>query len=59
MKERDKPGRLGRRYVTVVSLLAGLGMVAAGGWSLAAPLSFAELVDFPYHEHFLHDLGHS
>ncbi|MGH3882588.1 MAG: PPOX class F420-dependent oxidoreductase [Pseudonocardiaceae bacterium] len=40
-----------------MTLLAGLGMVFAGGWSLAAPRSFAELVNFPYHEHFLHDLG--
>lgn len=46
-----------RRYVMAVAVLAGVGMVAAGVWSLAAPRSFAELVNFEYHEHFLHDLG--
>jgi PPOX class probable F420-dependent enzyme len=40
-----------------VTLLAGLGMATTGVWSLTAPGSFAKLVDFPYHEHFLHDLG--
>lgn len=57
MNRRNESGRWARRYVTAVVLLAGLGMVVAGGWSLAAPRSFAELVSFPYHEHFLHDLG--
>ena len=46
-----------RWYVVVVTLLAGLGMAVAGGWSLLAPRSFAERVGFSYHEHFLHDLG--
>lgn len=32
-------------------------MLAAGAWSLRAPGSFAEAVDFPAHGHFLHDLG--
>jgi hypothetical protein len=32
-------------------------MLAAGVWAGAAPRSFARLVDFPYHQHFLHDLG--
>ncbi len=57
MNGRNETGRWARRCVTAVTLLAGLGMVFAGGWSLAAPRSFAELVNFPYHEHFLHDLG--
>jgi len=47
----------GRRYVTATTLLVGLGMATAGLWSLLAPRSFAEAVQFPYHEHFLHDLG--
>jgi PPOX class probable F420-dependent enzyme len=47
----------GGRYVTVVTLLAGLGMAVAGVWCLVGPRSFAARVDFPYHEHFLHDLG--
>ena len=45
------------RYVAAVTLLIGLGMAVAGVWSLAAPRSFAERVDFPFNEHFLHDLG--
>jgi PPOX class probable F420-dependent enzyme len=44
-------------YVAIVTLLAGLGTTAAGTWSLFWPQSFAEFVDFPYHEHFLHDVG--
>jgi PPOX class probable F420-dependent enzyme len=47
----------GRGLVRAVTLLLGLPMVAAGVWSLAAPRSFADFVAFPYHEHFLHDLG--
>jgi PPOX class probable F420-dependent enzyme len=46
-----------RWYVVAVTLLAGLGTATTGVWSLTAPGSFAKLVDFPYHEHFLHDLG--
>jgi PPOX class probable F420-dependent enzyme len=46
-----------RAYVTTVTVLAGLLTAAAGVWSLAAPRSFAEFVEFPYHEHFLHDIG--
>jgi PPOX class probable F420-dependent enzyme len=47
----------GRGYVITVTLLAGAFMLAAGIWSLSAPRSFAEAVQFPYAEHFLHDLG--
>jgi len=32
-------------------------MLAAGIWAGVAPRSFARFVAFPYHEHFLHDLG--
>jgi len=49
--------RWGRRYVVAVTLLAGVGMVGAGVWTLVAPASFARYVEFPYHEHFLHDVG--
>ncbi len=37
--------------------LAGLMTTAAGIWSLTAPRSFAEFVNFAFHEHFLHDVG--
>jgi hypothetical protein len=49
--------RLGQRYVATVLALAGAGMLAAGIWAGIAPRSFARFVAFPYHEHFLHDLG--
>jgi hypothetical protein len=49
--------RLGRRYVAAVLALTGTSMVAAGSWAGVAPRSFARFVAFPYHEHFLHDLG--
>jgi PPOX class probable F420-dependent enzyme len=47
----------GRGLVRAVTLLLGLLTVTAGGWSLVAPHSFANFVAFPYHEHFLHDIG--
>ena len=46
-----------RRFVTAVTLLVGLGTAAAGVWALASPGSFARAVNFPNHEHFLHDIG--
>jgi hypothetical protein len=49
--------RLAQRYVAAILALAGASMLAAGIWAGAAPHSFARFVDFPYHEHFLHDLG--
>jgi hypothetical protein len=49
--------RLAQRYVAAILALAGVGMLAAGIWAGAAPRSFARFVAFPYHEHFLHDLG--
>jgi hypothetical protein len=49
--------RLGQPYVATILALAGASMLAAGIWAEAAPRSFARFVDFPYHEHFLHDLG--
>jgi hypothetical protein len=49
--------RLAQRYVAAILALAGASMLAAGIWAGIAPRSFARFVDFPYHEHFLHDLG--
>jgi PPOX class probable F420-dependent enzyme len=40
-----------------VALLGGLLMATAAVWCLVAPASFADFVDFPRHEHFVHDLG--
>ena len=44
-------------YVTIVTLLGALLTGAAAVWCLAAPGSFADFVEFPRHEHFVHDLG--
>ncbi|MGN9906904.1 PPOX class F420-dependent oxidoreductase [Phytohabitans sp. LJ34] len=44
-------------YVVLVTLLGALLTGAAAVWCLAAPGSFADFVDFPRHEHFVHDLG--
>jgi hypothetical protein len=49
--------RLGQLYVATILGVAGASMLVAGIWAGAAPRSFARFVDFPYHEHFLHDLG--
>jgi hypothetical protein len=49
--------RLADRFVVMVMVVAGLEMLIAGVWAWLAPRSFADAVDFPYHEHFLHDLG--
>ncbi|MDJ1133214.1 PPOX class F420-dependent oxidoreductase [Streptomyces iconiensis] len=48
---------LGRGLPVTVALLVGVGTLVAGVWSLGWPASFAEAVDFPAHEHFLHDVG--
>jgi PPOX class probable F420-dependent enzyme len=45
------------RFVVGCTLLAAVFMLAGGAWSLLWPASFAELVRFPEHTHFLHDLG--
>jgi len=44
-------------FVRIVTAVLGLGMAVAGAWCLVSPDSFARAVDFPPHEHFLHDLG--
>src|SRR6266511_4010606 len=49
----------GRRrvFTTLVLVVAGALMVAAGIWGLVAPRSFAAFAGFPYSRHFLHDAG--
>jgi len=44
-------------YVTIVTLVGALVTGAAAVWCLASPGTFADFVDFPQHEHFVHDLG--
>lgn len=45
------------RLVATVTGLTGIATAVAGVWALLAPRSFAEAVNFPEHEHFLHDIG--
>lgn len=44
-------------FVRVAVGVFGVTMVVLGLWAWLAPASFAELVDFPVHVHFLHDAG--
>lgn len=41
----------------IVAALIGLFQVVLGFWALLAPRSFASQVAFPFHLHFLHDVG--
>jgi uncharacterized membrane protein len=44
-------------FVRVVVAVIGVTMIVLGLWGWLAPESFAELVNFPVHVHFLHDAG--
>jgi hypothetical protein len=44
-------------FVRVAVAVFGVTMIVLGLWAWLAPASFAELVDFPVHVHFLHDAG--
>jgi PPOX class probable F420-dependent enzyme len=46
-----------RRIVWTTTALLGLLTAIAGGWALASPDSFSDVVAFPPHHHFVHDLG--
>lgn len=45
------------RTVTITTLVLATFSLVAGVWSLLWPADFADFVDFPNHEHFLHDVG--
>lgn len=45
------------RYVTIVTALLGLLTIVIGIWCLTSTGSFARLVGFSEHVHFLHDVG--
>ncbi len=47
----------GRFVVRATTALTGIFMLAAGVWAMASPRSFADFVDFPAAEHFVHDVG--
>jgi len=44
-------------FVRAAVGVLGTTMVVLGLWAWLAPASFAELVNFPVHVHFLHDVG--
>jgi hypothetical protein len=44
-------------FVRVAVAVFGTTMIVLGLWAWLAPVSFAALVDFPLHVHFLHDAG--
>ena len=48
-----RPGRT----VVVLTVLASIAVLVPGGWAWIDPASFAEFVNWPNHEHFLHDAG--
>lgn len=55
MVEAREPAASG--FVRAVVVALGVTMILLGLWAWLAPASFAELVDFPLHVHFLHDAG--
>jgi len=50
-------GTSARFYLVAITALIGLLTAGIGVWCLIDPRSFAELVGFPAHEHFVHDVG--
>jgi PPOX class probable F420-dependent enzyme len=54
MNPMSTPARL---YIVAVTALVGAFTAGTGIWCLIDPGSFADLVGFEAHEHFLHDIG--
>ena len=50
---------LARVYLVAVTALVGTATVGIGIWCLIDPTSFADVVQFHAHQHFLHDVGAS
>lgn len=50
-------GTPARVYVVTITALIGLLTTGIGVWCLIDPHSFAQVVAFPAHEHFVHDVG--
>ncbi|BBX96680.1 PPOX class F420-dependent oxidoreductase [Mycobacterium lacus] len=53
----NRLGVLARVYLVAVTALVGVATVGIGVWCLVDPTSFAEVVQFHAHRHFLHDVG--
>ncbi|OBJ88655.1 PPOX class F420-dependent oxidoreductase [Mycobacterium asiaticum] len=54
---RKSPTPVTRLVMVAVTALTGVFTFGIGIWCLVDPASFAETVQFPTHQHFLHDLG--
>ncbi|MFD0560135.1 hypothetical protein FB566_4129 [Stackebrandtia endophytica] len=52
-KSTPSPGPL----LTTLTVVASLVMLLPGGWAWIDPASFSVFVNWPNHEHFLHDAG--
>ena len=48
---------LARAYLIAVTALVGAATAGIGIWCLIDPISFADVVGFDVHRHFLHDVG--
>ena len=48
---------LARVYLVAVTALVGVATLGIGIWCLIDPTSFADVVQFHAHQHFLHDVG--
>ena len=46
-----------RVYLVALTALVGVATIGIGVWCLLDPRSFADVVEFDMHEHFLHDVG--
>lgn len=52
-----RPARRRHPMTLFAASLSGVTSLVFGVWAFVAPASFADAVAFPYHEHFLHDVG--
>jgi PPOX class probable F420-dependent enzyme len=46
-----------RQVIRAIGALLGLFAVVVGVWALVSPQGFSEVVNFPPHRHFVHDVG--
>jgi PPOX class probable F420-dependent enzyme len=46
-----------RHVVRAMNALLGLLTMVVGAWALVSPQGFSEVVNFPPHRHFVHDVG--
>lgn len=46
-----------RHLLRLVTVLLSGSSLAVGGWAMLRPAAFSAFVNFPPHEHFVHDIG--